>query len=294
MPRLMTSEVKAAVVKQVAPIAAEAQADAFTLEEANASAGSPEAWSLGDETVEPAPAGTPERPTRPALPKVLVATAAVLACAVVAALLLMATSRSRQAATKGEDETSANSSDLRDGSGRLSEATPSGSAEVPAAAPAKPPTAGTRTSPPAADKPAPSPTKAAAPTVEAEAAPPADYDANMRAGRAALQGGDLAAALSAFQAAAALKPLSVEAVTGIARAQAGSDDTAAAIKSFERAVAIRNDYLPAWTGLAHLRAASGNTSGAVDAYRRILELNPNPRDEKSAREALEDLGVTEP
>jgi Tfp pilus assembly protein PilF len=116
----------------------------------------------------------------------------------------------------------------------------------------------------------------------------------MREGHAALKRGNLPDALTTFKAAAALRPRSAEAVTGIARAQAGSDQTAEAIKSFEKAVVLDPDYTPAWSGLAHLRETSGNRDGAIDAYRRVVAIRPDSREANMAREALTDLGATEP
>ena len=81
---------------------------------------------------------------------------------------------------------------------------------------------------------------------------------------------------------------------GIARAQAGSDQTAEAIKSFEKAVVLDPDYAPAWSGLAHLRGTSGNRDGAIDAYRRVIAIRPDSSEANMAREALTDLGATEP
>ena len=294
MPRLMTADVKAAVS---AMPTAPRDDDAFTLAETGGGGATSEAWSIGnaasvDEASEP-----PIASTRSALPPALLVTAGLVALIAVGALLSVTAKPGLPASAEGSGPAAAQAASDRDASG---------SGLQPAANPA-PEKRSPRPKPAPANAPTPAPADdagaaALVPPNDANAvaaapsagAPPPDFDANMRAGRAALDKGNLSDALTSFKAAAALRPRSAEAVTGIARSQAGSEQTAEAIRSFEAAVVLNPSYLPAWSGLAHLRETSGNRDGAIDAYRRVLAISPDSRDAKIAREALADLGVTEP
>ena len=291
MPRLMTADVEAAAA-HAAPPANLPEEDLFTLSEATPDGATSEQWSLGNEVREEDQGAGQHRPKRAAVPKGLFAAAGLLATLVVGAIVqLSAQGQPQPTADEGSASGQVVLENATDGS-----ASPTKLAAVERVPPAK------------RDKPMPAEAAADAKAAEvplpasgsgAQAAivtPPApkDFATHLREGRAALDKGNLSVALASFQAAVALRPLSAEAITGVARCQAGSEDAAAAIKSFERAVTANPNYAPAWSGLAHLRETTGNRDGAIDAYRRVVEINPDGREGKTAREALADLGATEP
>ena len=294
MPRLMTADVEAAVS---ATSAAPGDDDGFTLAETSEAGAAREAWSIGVEATADDRTEPPIASTRSALPPALLVTAGLVALIAVGALLSVTAKPGLPDGAEGSGPAAAQAASDRDASG---------SGLQPTANPA-PEKRSPRPKPEPANAPTPAPTgdagaaallpskdaNAAAAAPGATAQPP-DFDANMRAGRAALDRGNLSDALTSFKAAAALRPRSAEAVTGIARSQAGSEQNAEAIRSFEAAVVLNPNYAPAWSGLAHLRETSGNRDGAIDAYRRLLAISPDSRDAEIAREALEDLGVTEP
>lgn len=292
MPRLMTADVEAAAeAARFEP----PDEDAFTLSDDGPTGATREAWSIGENGPRDEVEATPRPSARTALPRALVVTAGLVALLAGAALLAVtAKPAGRDAAGSGAGSDVRQADRVNAGSGEIAETKP-----APEERPSEQPKSTTgRTKEPAQDaKPAaPAPADDATPAVAKPplVTPPPDFDANMRAGRSALDKGNLSEALNAFKAAAALRPKSAVAVTGIARAQAGGDQNAEAIKSFETAVVLNPDYTPAWSGLAHLRETSGNRDGAIDAYRRVLAISPDSRDAKIAREALSDLGVTAP
>ncbi|NQW61577.1 MAG: tetratricopeptide repeat protein [Deltaproteobacteria bacterium] len=304
MPRLMTADVEAAISGLPA---GQRDDEVFTLTESSAAGDTREAWSIGDEETGDKGGELPIQSTRKALPRGLFLTACLIALVAVAALISLAEKPSLPDGAAGSGVAAEATVGGRDASGSGgSEATKSAPEKRPYEQPKAP--AGRATKPDDDAKPdAPAPHAAAAPAslppsadagpaAEAPQAvlPPPDFAALMREGHAALKQGNLPDALTAFKAAAALRPRSAEAVTGIARAQAGSDKTAEAIKSFEKAVVLDPDYAPAWSGLAHLRGTSGNRDGAIDAYRRVIAIRPDSREANMAREALTDLGATEP
>jgi len=299
MPRLMTADVEAAAAAARSATPGE---DAFTLSDDGPTGATREAWSIGESGPPDEVDATPRPSARTALPRALVVTAGLVALIAVAALVSVTAKPAGGDASGSGDGKEAPMADRDDAgsSGRgESKPTPAQRPRIEATA-----TDGGREAAAADAKPAALvPAEEAKPTarVPAEEAkptvaspPPPDFDASMRAGRSALDKGNLPDALAAFRAAAALRPRSAEAVTGIARAQAGSDQNEAAIKSFETAVVLDPDYTPAWSGLAHLRETSGNRDGAIDAYRRVVAISPDSRDATIAREALADLGVTAP
>ncbi len=303
MPRLMTADVEAAAA---AARFATPDEDDFTLSDDGPTGATREAWSIGENGPREEVEATPRPSARTALPRALVVTAGLVALVAVAALVTVTAKP-----TGGDASGSGAGSDVREadrialGSGAIEPTKP-----APEERPSEQPKAPAGRSPAPADDAtptAPAPAQDAKPAAPASAedatpavtqppvvTPPPDFAANMRAGRSALDKGNLSAALTAFKAAAALRPKSAEAITGIARAQAGGDQNAEAIKSFETAVVLNPDYTPAWSGLAHLRETSGNRDGAIDAYRRVVSISPDSRDAKIAREALSDLGVTAP
>jgi len=287
----MTAEVEAAAAARFAM----PDEDAFTLADDGPTGATREAWSIGESAPSDEVDATPRPSARTALPRGLVVTAGLVVLVAVAALVTVTPKPAG-----GDGSGSGAGSDVREadrvapGSGAIGATKPapekraSEQPRAPASRSTEPADEATRT--------APSPPDDATPAVTPppDITPPPDFAANMRAGRSALDKGNLSAALTAFKAAAALRPKSAEAVTGIARAQAGGDQNAEAIKSFETAVVLNPDYTPAWSGLAHLRETSGNRDGAIDAYRRVVSISPDSRDAKIAREALSDLGVAEP
>lgn len=304
MPRLMTADVEAAISGLPA---GQRDDEAFTLTESSAAGDTREAWSIGDEETGENLGELPIQSTRKALPRGLFLTACLIALVAVAALISLADKPSLPDGAAGSGEAAEGTVGGRDASGSgAHEATKPAperrsyeQPKAPAGGSPKPDDDATPAAPaPAQDaKPAaPAPADDATPAVTQPpvVTPPPDFAANMRAGRSALDKGNLSAARTAFKAAAALRPKSAEAVTGIARAQAGSDQTAEAIKSFEKAVVLDPDYAPAWSGLAHLRETSGNRDGAIDAYRRVVAIRPDSSQANMAREALTDLGATEP
>ena len=294
MPRLMTADVEAAVS---ATSAVPRDDDGFTLAETGGDGATSEAWSIGVEATADDRTEPPIASTRPALPPALLVTAGLVALIAVGALLSVTAKPGLPASAAGSGEAAAPSASDRDASGSGlqlgAKPAPDKRAQRPRPAPAMAPT----TSHPGdagAAVVAPADAAIAVAAAPVKVTPPPDFDANMRAGQSALKRGNLSAALTAFKAAAELRPKSAEAVTGIARTQAGSEQTADAIRSFEAAVALNPNYSPAWSGLAHLRETSGNRDGAIDAYRRVVAISPDSRDATIAREALSDLGVTEP
>ncbi len=298
MPRLMTADVEAAA--SVPPVSSHDD-DAFTLADTGAAGATREAWSIGEDSAVDESGEAPAPPTRTALPRALVVTAGLVALIAVGALLSVTAKPGLPANEAGSGATVNEAARGRDGSGSGTQqaATPA-PGDTPtkrSQRPLKAPASATRTVPDPDPAPALAlPTSDPAPAAGAPepVVPPPDFAANMRAGRSALDKGNLSAALMAFKAAAALRPKSAEAVTGIARAQAGGDQNAEAIKSFETAVVLNPDYTPAWSGLAHLRETSGNRDGAIDAYRRVVAISPDSHDAQIAREVLDELGATAP
>lgn len=290
MPRLMTADIEAARLSSSADETGHATMDAFVLSDAPMREPTQEAWSLGESPLDGE--ATPPQVKRgvSVAQKLLMAVAMLAAAGGVAWVMKL-----RSAPNQSIPSSLA-------GSG-------SGDDQAPLTAPVQKSdkTAQPNPAPKAPSAPAPSVKQnefvagspATPPAVQAAAEPapaaaPLNFDARMREGRAALDKGNLDAARSAFEEAARQKPLSAEAVTGIARTLAASEDHAGAIRAFEKAVVLGPDYLPAWSGLAYLRSLTGNRDGAIDAYRRVIAIAPNARDAATAREALTDLGVTEP
>ena len=294
----MTADVEAAISGLPA---GQRDDEAFTLAESSAAGDTREGWSIGDEETGDKRGELPIQPTRKALPRGLFLATCLVALIAVAALLSLAEKPSLPDGEAGSGEAPEATVGGRDasGSGTHEAAQPSPVDQPTERSPRRqtPPASATQSPPDASAAPASLPPSAdAGPAAAAPQAvlPPPDFAALMREGHAALKRGNLPDALTAFKAAAALRPRSAEAFLGIARAQAGSDQTAEAIKSFEKAVVLDPDYAPAWSGLAHLRGTSGNRDGAIDAYRRVIAIRPDSSEANMAREALTDLGATEP
>ena len=298
MPRLMTADVKAAVS---AMPTAPRDDDAFTLAETGGAGATSEAWSIGNAAAVDDASEPPIASTRSALPPALLVTAGLVALIAVGALLSMTAKPGLPASAEGSGVAAEATVGGRDNSGSgthvAAQPTPVDQPTERSPRRQKPPASATQSPPDASAAPASLPPSAdEGPAAEAPQAvlPPPDFAALMREGHASLKRGNLADALTAFKAAATLRPRSAEAFTGIARAQAGSDQTAEAIKSFEKAVVLDPDYAPAWSGLAHLRETSGNRDGAIDAYRRVIAIRPDSSEASMAREVLDEFGATAP
>lgn len=101
---------------------------------------------------------------------------------------------------------------------------------------------------------------------------PVSFDAAFHAGLRALQSGQVAEAIRAFESAAQLDPRSPEAQVNLGFAYLRADRTREAIDSFTRAVDLRPEQINAYYGLAEALEQTGDLPAAIGAMRTFIHL----------------------